>query len=139
MKTRAKSNYGTFINQRIKAAKIKKYDVVALTGMHATTLSRIISGETGVSKPNALGIARAVNQLARHEVISEREALSNAGFGSDAGESRRFAIGDGFDVVVDGDNFTRDELAEIMENLRLALEISLARIERKEHGNGVKS
>ncbi len=121
--------FGLLIDNAIDDAGLDKETVAAETGIHFTTLYRIISGELGIDKARAPALVRAINKLAREEIIDEREAMKKAGFEIDSGNCRTIQIGDGVCVVISpADKFSTNQLNEIARDLQLTFEVARRRI-----------
>ena len=133
MKKKNQTEFAALILKALKTSKVKKKEVVAELGIHETSFSRTISGE--IKKPMALALIHTINKLAQSEVVNQSRALSLIGYADGEQSVRTRYIGEGFQLVVEGEKFSEKDLSEIISDLRFALEITLCRIkENKDSG-----
>lgn len=122
-----KEPIGEYLNKAIKRAKVKKLNIVLEMDINATTLSRMLSGETVPSKPTLQAIVRAVNKLTTVAPIDEAEALEVAGYEPDEESPIVVQIADGIRASFNKKDYTPEEI----ENISHAFEIALAVVKLK--------
>ena len=124
MKNKENADFGAFITASIETAKIKKVDVIAESGISRSSFYRAVSAGD-VSKPNVVAIVRAINKLAKKDVIDENEALTQAGFDAELQNPMTIQIDTGVQLIVDKSKFSKKQLSSLTENLRSAYGMSL--------------
>jgi hypothetical protein len=122
-------NFSELIENAIKSAKLKKAAVTAELGLHQTSFARSLKGQ--VSKSNAILFIRAVNKLAKRQIINETEGLKIAGYESEPDSIEFLELGPGVTVTIQKGMYSPAQCANLKENLALTLEVTLLKFRRE--------
>ena len=125
MKIKKNEDFGALITASIETAKIKKSNVIKESGISRSSFYRAISANGKASKPNVVALVRAINKLARRNVIDENEALEQAGFDAGLQNPMTIQIDTSVQLIVEKSKFSKKQLSSLTKNLRSAYEMSL--------------